>query len=95
MLNSSMIEINSHEDFNKLRTQLDKWRKRFPMFGHDIRTIQNSIEVHMKNYMEHLIRYKQTKSDHCISNAQSEIDKINALMNTISKVELMALLSKR
>jgi hypothetical protein len=90
-----MIEISSHEDFDKLREQLTKWRKRFPMFTHDVRRIQSSIEVHMKNYMEHLIRYKQTKSDHCISKAQSEIDKINALMNTISKVELMALLSKR
>jgi len=89
-----MLEIESHLDFDKLRDQLDKWRKRFPMFGHDVRRIQSAIEVHMKNYMEHLIRYKQTKSEHCIKNAQDEIDKINALMNTISKVELMALLSK-
>ena len=94
MLNISMDEITSHEDFDKLRTQLDKWRKRFPMFSHDVRRIQSAIEVHMKNYMEHLIRYKQTKSKHCIDNAQAEIDKINNLMNTISKVELMALLSK-
>ena len=89
-----MEDITSHKDFDKLRTQLDKWRRRFPMFGHDIRTIQKSIEVHMKNYMEFLIKYKQTKSDRHIENAQAEIDKINALMNTISKVELMALLSK-
>ena len=89
-----MEEITSHEDFDKLRIQLDKWRKRFPMFSHDVRRIQSAIEVHMKNYMEHLIRYKQTKSNHCIEKAQQEIDKINGLMNTISKVELMALLSK-
>jgi hypothetical protein len=89
-----MEDITSHEDFDRLRSQLDRWRKRFPMFAHDVRRIQSSIEVHMKNYMEHLIRYKQTKSDHCIANAQAEIDKINTLMNTISKVELMALLSK-
>ena len=89
-----MIEINSHEDFNKLREQLIKWRKRFPMFAHDVRRIQSSIEIHMKNYMDHLIRYKQTKSERCIENAQMEIDKINALMNTISKVELMSILSK-
>ena len=89
-----MLEIKSHEDFNKLRNQLTKWRKRFPMFTHDIRSIQNSIEVHMKNYMDFLIKYKQTKKDRYIESAQSEIDKINTLMNTISKVELMALLSK-
>jgi len=90
-----MEDITSHEDFNKLRDQFDKWKKRFPMFSHDVRTIQTAVEGHMKNYMEHLIRYKQTKSTHAIAKAQDEIDKINALMNTISKVELMALLSKR
>jgi hypothetical protein len=90
-----MEEITSHNDFNKLREQLDAWKRRFPMFSHDVRKIQSSIEVHMKNYMDHLIRYKQTKSNHCIEKAQAEIDKINQLMNTISKVELLALLSKR
>ena len=89
-----MLEIESHNDFDKLRTQLDKWRKRHPMFSHDVRTIQNSIEHHMKAYMEHLIKYKQTKSNHCITKAQEEIDKINQLINSISKAELMALLSK-
>ena len=89
-----MLEINSHEDFDKLRNQLDKWRKRFPMFSHDIRTIQNSIEQHMKAYMECLIKFKQTKSDRYIENAELEIDKINTLINTVSKVELMALLTK-
>jgi len=89
-----MLEIESHKDFDKLRAQLDKWRKRHPMFSHDIRTIQNSIEHHMKSYMEHFIRYKQTKSNHCIDNAQLEIDKINTLINSISKAELMAILSK-
>jgi len=89
-----MDEITSHEDFNKIRDQLDKWKKRFPMFSHDVRRIQDAIEVHMKNYMDHLIKYKQTKSNHCIDRAQEELDKINGLLNTISKVELMALLSK-
>jgi hypothetical protein len=90
-----MLEIESHKDFDKLRIQLQKWRKRFPMFSHDVRRISDSIDIHMKNYMDHLIKYKQTKSPHAIDNAQLEIDKINSLLSTISKVELMALLSKR
>jgi len=89
-----MLEIKSHEDFDKLREQLQKWRKRFPMFSHDVRRIQDSIDVHMKNYMDYLIKYKQSKKERYIENAQGEIDNINALLNTISKVELMALLSK-
>ena len=89
-----MIEITSHEDFGKLRDQLQKWRRRFPMFDHDVRRIQDSIDIHMKNYMDYLIKYKQSKKELYIEKAQGEIDKINALLNTISKVELMALLSK-
>jgi citrate synthase len=89
-----MEEITSHEDFNKLRDQLLKWKKRFPMFGHDVRKISDSLEVHMKNYMEHLIRYKQTKSQHCIDKAQDEIDHINRILQTVGKIELMAILSK-
>jgi len=89
-----MIEIKSHEDFDKLREQLQKWRKRFPMFSHDVRRIQDSIDIHMKHYMDYLIKYKQSKKELYIEKAQGEIDKINALLNTISKVELMALLSK-
>ena len=89
-----MLEIKSHEDFDKLREQLQKWRKRFPMFSHDVRRIQDSIDVHMKNYMDYLIKYKKNKKERYIENAQGEIDNINALLNTISKVELMALLSK-
>jgi len=48
----------------------------------------------MKHYMDYLIKYKQSKKELYIEKAQGEIDKINALLNTISKVELMALLSK-
>ena len=68
-----MLEIKSHEDFDKLREQLSKWRKRFPMFTHDIRTIQNAIEVHMKNYMDFLIKYKQTRKFSQLSNNYSLI----------------------
>ena len=56
-----MLEIKSHEDFDKLREQLQKWRKRFPMFSHDVRRIQDSIDIHMKHYMDYLIKYKQSK----------------------------------
>ena len=48
----------------------------------------------MKAYMECLIKFKQTKSDRYIEQAQSEIDNINQLINSISKAELMAILSK-
>ena len=64
------------------------------MFAHDVRKIEDAVNNHMKNYMEHYIKYKQTKNDIHIDRAQAEIDKINELMKTVSKVELMALLTR-
>jgi len=89
-----MIEITSHKDFDTLQYQFQKWKQRFPMFAHDVRKIEDAVNNHMKNYMEHYIKYKQTKNDMHIDRAQAEIDKINELMKTVSKVELMALLTR-
>ena len=44
-----MIEISSHEDFDKLRDQLTKWRKRFPMFTHDVSFLRVNYDI--KNWL--------------------------------------------
>ena len=89
-----MIEVKTWKDFEKLHEQFAKWRKRHPMFTHDVRAIENSVSVHMKNHMDHLIKYRQTKRDYHLENAQAELDNINSLLHTVSKSELMALLRK-
>lgn len=91
---SCMLQVKSHADFNLLREQLNKWRKRFPMFAHDVKNIEKSLEIHMKAHMEHIIKYKQSKKEYCLVNAQQELDSINRIIDTVSKTELMALLSK-
>jgi len=90
-----MEKITSYRDFPKLRDQLQKWRKRFPMFAHDVKTFDKMLEKHMKEHMEHIIKYKQTKRTTYLEKAQEELDHINRILTAISKVELMALLSKR
>lgn len=89
-----MLEISSHEDFDKLRDQFQKWKRRFPMFIHDVRKIEDAVEKHMKKYMDYRIRHRQTKNEVHIHSAQEQIDRINELMKAVSKVELMALLSR-
>ena len=89
-----MEEIKTYEDFSKLRDQLERWKRRFPMFKHDVKSFETSLEEHMKQHMEHLIRYKQSKKRSCLEKAQEELDHINRILTTISKIELMALLSK-
>jgi len=89
-----MEEIETYEDFPKLRAQLERWKRNFPMFRHDVKNFDTILEEHMKQHMEHLIKYKQSKKKIWLEKAQEELDHINRILTTISKVELMALLSK-
>jgi len=89
-----MEKIRNYKDFPKLREQLKKWRKRFPMFAHDVKTFDSMLEKHMKEHMEHIIKYKQSRRESHLIKAQEELDHINRIIVTISKVELMAILSK-
>jgi hypothetical protein len=88
------MEIQSEKDFPKLRDKFAEWRKRFSMFKHDVRRIQDSVESHITAYSKHLVNYRQTKSKRYLENAQVEIDEINRILKTVEKIELMALLSK-
>jgi len=90
-----MLEVKTWEDFQKLREQFSTWRRRHPMFSHDVKAIEKSIEVHMKAHMDHIIKYKQSRKKQNLVNAQHELDQINKILNTVSKVELMAILSQR
>ncbi len=62
-----MEKIKTYEDFPKLREQLKKWRKRFPMFAHDVKAFDAMLEKHMKEHMEYFIKYKQTSRERGVS----------------------------
>ena len=88
------MQIESDKDFPQLRKQFSIWRKRFPMFVHDVHKVERIIEQHIANYSNHLVNYRQTHSKSHIEKAQKEINEINRVLNTVEKLELMAMLSQ-
>ena len=89
------MQIESEKDFPELRNQFSIWRKRFPMFTHDVRIIEDIVEDHIKKYSVALIQYRQSHSHRCIEQAQGHIDEINRVIATVEKLELIAILSRR
>jgi hypothetical protein len=89
-----MMHIKSEKDFPMLRQQFQKWRKQFPMFTHDVNAIENIIEKHIQDYSISLVHYRQTHQNQYLEKAQKEIDSINLVLSTVSKMELMALLAR-
>jgi hypothetical protein len=88
------MQIESEQDFPKLRQQFKEWRKRFPMFTHDVTSIERIVEEHIKQHSITLVKYRQTHSKGYLDQAQKEIDTINQVITTVEKIELMAMLSQ-
>jgi hypothetical protein len=88
------VQIESDKDFKHLREQCSIWRKRFPMFVHDVNQIEHIIENHIQNHSIIMVQYRQTKSKACLEKAQLEIDAINRVIATVEKMELMSMLSR-
>jgi hypothetical protein len=88
------MEIQSEKDFPKLREQIIVWRKRFPMFRHDVDRIEKIIETHITNHSIALVFHRQTHKKNFLEDAQKEIDAINRTISTVEKLELMAMLSQ-
>ena len=89
------MEIKSEDDFTELRRYIERYRKRFPMFVHDIVRIEHTVEEHIKQYSIAMVYYRQTHSKFYLERAEKEIDAINQLLSIVGKLELMALLSQR
>jgi cystathionine beta-lyase family protein involved in aluminum resistance len=88
------MQIESDKDFTQLRKQFGVWRKRFPMFKHDVIQIEHIIERHIQNHSIIMVQHRQTKSRSYLEKAQLEIDAINQVIATVEKMELMAMLSQ-
>lgn len=89
------MQIESEKDFPELRNQFTVWRRRFPMFTHDVNKIEDTIEQLIKKYSISLMYYRQTHKPYYIKQAMGYIDEMNGVIATIEKIELMALLSRR
>ena len=89
-----LMHIESERDFPELRKQYQVWRKRFPMFPEDVIQLERIIESHIQNFSVAGIHFRQTKQRRYLEQAQAEIDAINRVLETVSKLELMAMLSR-
>ena len=88
------MQIESDKDFTELRKQFSIWRKRFPMFAHDVYQIEKIIDSHIQQHSKIMVLHRQTHSRSYLERAQREIDAINQVLGTVEKLELMAMLSR-
>ena len=89
------MQIETEQDFAKLDQQFSEWRKRFPMFVHDVKNIERAINVHIQNHSKIMVDYRRTHNKSLLDTAQKQINSINQILDTVAKLELMALLSQR
>ena len=88
------MKIESDKDFEQLRSQFTGWRRRFPMFTHDVKLIEKMINEHIQEHSKIMVLHRQTHSRSYLEKAQLEIDAINKIIDTVEKMELMAMLSR-
>jgi hypothetical protein len=88
------MKVETDKDFAELTQQFSAWRKRFPMFTHDVQRIEKIIDTHVQTHSKIMVLYRQTKNRSYLEKAQLEIDAINKIIDTVEKMELMAMLSR-
>jgi hypothetical protein len=88
------MKVESDQDFKELQNQFNIWRKRFPMFKHDVQQIEHMINMHIQAHSKIMVAHRQTHSRSHLERAQKEIDAINQIIATVEKLELMAMLSR-
>jgi hypothetical protein len=88
------MQLNDENDFVLLRPQFAEWRRRFPMFDHDVRNIEKIIDQHIQEHSKIMVMHRQTHNRSYLEKAQQEIDAINQVLSTVEKLELMSLLSR-
>jgi hypothetical protein len=88
------MQIQSDKDFQTLRDQFSQWRRRFPMFKHDVQQIEHIINTHIQSHSKLMVLHRQTHNRSYVEKAQLEIDAINRVILTVEKIELMSLLSR-
>jgi predicted nucleic acid-binding Zn-ribbon protein len=88
------MQVESDKDFRELRKQITVWKQRFPMFRHDVNQVESIIETHIQNYSIALVFHRQTHKKKFLEDAEQEIAAINRVISTVSKLEMIALLSQ-
>ena len=64
------------------------------MFTHDVQRIEKMINEHIQEHSKIMVLHRQTHSRSYLEKAQLEVDAINTIIDTVEKLELMAMLSR-
>jgi hypothetical protein len=88
------MKVETENDFSKLRKHIQLYRKKFPMFAHDVSNFENMIEHHIKEYSQLLVLHRQTRKICYLEQAQCQLNSINSTIDIIEKIELLAYLSR-
>ena len=83
-----VMKVESEQDFKELQNQFSAWRKRFPMFTHDVQQIERMINMHIQEHSKIMVAYRQTHSRSHLARAQKEIDAINQIISIVEKLDI-------
>jgi hypothetical protein len=81
-------------DFEPIRQQLQQLRRRHPSYRLDIIRFEKTVEAHIARYGQIMVEYRKRPGASCLSRANAERDAVLAIMQDLSKRDLVALLSK-
>ena len=88
------MNIESEKDFPLLREKINQWKKQFPMFKHDVDSIEKAVELHIKQYSIALVNYRQTHKKNYLEEATKELEAITKMVAMAEKMQLMSILSR-
>ena len=81
--------------FNDLRNRLPIWRKQHGIFQTDIMRIEKSAEKTYNEYLDVMIKYRQSRKKHYADLGADILQKGIQTLNKVSKIELLTSLSQR
>lgn len=81
--------------FNDLKDKLPIWRKQHGIFQTDIMRIEKSAEKIYHEYLDVMIKYRQSRKQHYADLGAELLQKGIETLNKVSKIELLTSLSKR
>ena len=81
--------------FKDLKNRLPIWRKQHGIFQTDIMRIEKSAEKIYHDYLDVMIKYRQSRKQHYADQGAQILQKGIETLNKVSKIELLTSLSKR
>ena len=81
--------------FKDLKNRLPIWRKQHGIFQTDIMRIEKSAEKTYNEYLDVMIKYRQSRKQHYADQGAQILQKGIENLNKVSKIELLTSLSKR